>query len=108
MKSPDAVDRGFVRASVIVALTTTLLFIVWCVVDLVYVRLPSGREAVRATEGILIAVACLGVFLAHWKLHRGKSPGLMALITSLLALALATLLILWLGVPFHFWIGGGL
>ena len=94
---------------------TILLFLAfvatWCMADWVYVRASQGgkKEIHRAEWVFLVFPLTAGVVVLKRKKEVSPvSRILLSLGTSIVFGAVCVVWVLYFGIPFHFWLGGGL
>lgn len=90
----------------LVLLTAIALFVLWMLLDTLWVKVPGSKDLLRACEVPGLMVALVAVLITHGLVQRERP--LTFLLTTLASLALAFVLVLFVGIPFHFAIGGDL
>jgi len=83
-------------------------FVAWCATDFLYVRVkPTWIDDVERL--LLLFPLVVGLVAAVVLRHLRLGPRItLSIAAPVAASVLALLLIVFLGIPFHFWIGGGL
>lgn len=102
MENAESIAVPFFRRWWFVFITGALVqFLAWCVADVFYVRF-----ALREIERLLFVVPPLVLVANVWLLRPQANWLLLAVWLTLLSTGTAFVLVLYLGVPFHFAIGG--
>ncbi len=109
MKSPELVIR-FLSLSGVGA---SMIFIFWCVIDFISVKSSDYPQNVREGSGdlVFIVITSLVLLIANYffcmsrRTHVAQSA-MISVCATILSLVLGAILIWFLGIPFHFRIGG--
>ncbi|MFT5292609.1 MAG: hypothetical protein ACI82F_004700 [Planctomycetota bacterium] len=94
------------RRWVTAALCSVLILLGWCVADYIYVVHPEWNEAHPSGERLQLLALAAAILAICWYRHRGNLAS--AAVALGLSLAGGLLLILFVGMQYHFSIGGKL
>ena len=100
--------RFWMPVAILTALGALAFFCVWCVIDYLLVRSPGYPEGIHDYDWIFL-VAPFGIFIVDYLLapFLRSAPRLgVSLLATVLSMALGTVFVLLIGIPFHWSIGG--
>jgi hypothetical protein len=78
-------------------------FLAWCIADVFYVRFGA-----RTHDSLLLVAPALAILTIALLLRPRADWLLMAVVLGIASTAAAVVLVLYLGIPFHFALGGSL
>ena len=103
-----APHRPWLRSVQLVLVTVLALLALWLAIDAASVLYPASKDAIYAASVPLLVVSMVGGFWIHCNVHRGPLSPAKAVGTLVVSCGGALLLVYYVGIPFHLWLGGSL